>query len=104
MGVGAKPLLIMLALLLGALMVFLGMKDIMRLGAPILIADMVGIAVTREMAPLVTGVVMAGRYGAGYSAEIGTMKLNEELDAFQVHNFDITNFLMPPRIFALMVA
>jgi phospholipid/cholesterol/gamma-HCH transport system permease protein len=104
MGVGAIPLLIMLALLLGALMVFQGMKDIMNFGAPILIADMVGIAVTREMAPLVTGVVMAGRSGAGYAAEIGTMKLNEELDALKVHNFDITNYLMLPRIFALMVA
>jgi phospholipid/cholesterol/gamma-HCH transport system permease protein len=104
MGVGAVPLLITLSLLLGALMVFQGMKTVSSFGSPVLIADMVVIAVTREMGPLLTAVILAGRSGAGIAAEIGTMKLNEEIDALTVHNFDITSYLILPRVFALMLA
>ena len=103
-GMGAVPLLIMLSLLLGALMVFQSMKSVSNLGTMIYVADMVVVAVTREMGPLLTAVVMAGRSGAAFAAEIGTMKLNEEIDALTVHNFDITRYLVVPRVFALMVA
>jgi phospholipid/cholesterol/gamma-HCH transport system permease protein len=103
-GVGAVPLLVSLSLLLGALMVFQGMNSIRNFGAPVFIADMVVIAVTREMGPLLTAVILAGRSGAAFAAEIGTMKLNEEIDALTVHNFDITSYLVLPRVFALMLA
>ena len=103
-GVGAVPLLVTLSLLLGALMVFQGMKSVSNFGNPVFIADMVVIAVTREMGPLLTAVILAGRSGAAFAAEIGTMKLNEEIDALAVHNFDITGYLVLPRVFALMVA
>jgi phospholipid/cholesterol/gamma-HCH transport system permease protein len=103
-GVGAVPLLVTLSLLLGALMVFQGMNSVRNFGAVIFIADMVVIAVTREMAPLLTAVILAGRSGAACAAEIGTMKLNEEIDALTVLDFDITRYLVLPRVFALMIA
>jgi len=98
------PLLMTLSLLLGALMVFQGMNSVSNFGNPVYIADMVVIAVSREMGPLLTAVILAGRSGAAFAAEIGTMKLNEEIDALEVHNFDITGYLVLPRVFALMVA
>jgi phospholipid/cholesterol/gamma-HCH transport system permease protein len=103
-GVGAVPLLVLLSLLLGALMVFQGMNSINRFGNPVFIADMVVIAVSREMAPLLTAVIMAGRTGAAFAAEIGTMKLNEEIEALTALNFNITSYLVLPRVFALMLA
>jgi phospholipid/cholesterol/gamma-HCH transport system permease protein len=103
-GAGAVPLLVMLSLLLGALLVFQGMTTVRNFGQDIYIADLVIFAVTREMAPLLTAVVLAGRTGAAFAAEIGTMKLNEEIDALTVHNFDITRYLALPRIFAITLA
>ena len=103
-GVGAVPLLVILSLLLGALMVFQGMNTVRNFGSIIYIADMVVIAVTREMAPLLTAIVLAGRSGAAFAAETGTMKLNEEIEALTALNFDITGFLVLPRIIALMLA
>jgi phospholipid/cholesterol/gamma-HCH transport system permease protein len=104
MGVGAVPLLVSLSLLLGALMVFQGMGSVQSFGNPALIADMVVIAVTREMAPLLTAVVVSGRTGAALAAELGTMKLNEEIEALTALNFDVTSYLVLPRVFALMLA
>jgi phospholipid/cholesterol/gamma-HCH transport system permease protein len=103
-GVRAVPLLVTLSLLLGALMVFQGMNTVRNFGTMVYIADMVVIAVTREMGPLLTAVILAGRSGAAFAAEIGTMKLNEEIDALTVHNFDITSYLVFPRVIALMLA
>lgn len=103
-GVGAVPLLGTLSLLLGALMVFQGMNTVQSFGATIYIVDLVVTAVSREMAPLLTAIILAGRSGAGFAAEIGTMKLNEEIEALAALNFDITGFLVLPRIIALMLA
>jgi phospholipid/cholesterol/gamma-HCH transport system permease protein len=103
-GVGAVPLLVSLSLLLGALMVFQGMNTVRDFGSIIYIADMVVIAVTREMGPLLTAVILAGRSGAAFAAEIGTMKLNEEVEALTALNFDITRFLVLPRVSALLLA
>jgi phospholipid/cholesterol/gamma-HCH transport system permease protein len=103
-GVGAVPLLVTLSLLLGALMVFQGMTTVRNFGSIIYIADMVVVAVTREMGPLLTAIILAGRSGAAFAAELGTMKLNEEIDALSALNFDIIRFLVLPRVFALMLA
>ncbi len=103
-GVGAVPLLGTLSLLLGALMVFQGMNTVQSFGAIIYIVDLVVTAVSREMAPLLTAIILAGRSGAAFAAEIGTMKLNEEIEALAALNLDITGFLALPRIIALMLA
>jgi phospholipid/cholesterol/gamma-HCH transport system permease protein len=103
-GVGAVPLLVTMSLLLGALMVFQGITTVRQFGQDIFIADIVVIAVTREMGPLLTAVILAGRLGGAFAAEIGTMKLNEEIDVLTVHNFDVIRFLVWPRVLALMLA
>ena len=103
-GVGAVPLLVSLSLLLGMLMVFQGMNSVRSLGSNVFIADMVVISVTREMGPLLTAVILSGRTGAAYAAELGTMKVNQELDALAVMDLDVTHFLVLPRVFALMIA
>lgn len=103
-GVGAIPLLVSLSLLLGALMVFQGMNSVRSFGADIYIADMVVISVTREMGPLLTAVILSGRTGAAFAAELGTMKINQEIDALSVMGFDVTSFLVLPRVLALMIA
>jgi phospholipid/cholesterol/gamma-HCH transport system permease protein len=103
-GVGAVPLLVTLSLLLGSLMVFQGMTTVTNFGAVVLIADMVAVAVTKEMAPLLTAVILAGRSGAGFAAELGTMKIGEEIDALAVLNFDIVTVLVWPRVLALVLA
>ncbi len=103
-GAEAVPLVCSLSALMGMIMVFQGTLKMQSFGAVIYIADMVAIAVTREMAPLLTAVIISGRSGAAFAAEIGTMKLNQELDALEVMDFDIHGFLVLPRVFAMMVA
>lgn len=103
-GAGAVPLMIALSTLMGIIIVFQGLSTLGDFTPDIYIAYMLVIAVTRQMAPLLTGVILAGRSGAAFAAEIGTMKINEEIDALAVMGFDISRFLVLPRVFALMVA
>lgn len=103
-GTEAIPLTFGLSFLMGMIMAFQAANSLTTFGAPIYIADIVTISTTREMAPLLTAVIMAGRSGAAFAAEIGTMKINEEIDALTVMGFNITNFLILPRIVALTLA
>jgi phospholipid/cholesterol/gamma-HCH transport system permease protein len=72
-------------------------------GAGIFTADLVAIAMIREMSPIMTAIIMAGRTGASYAAQIGTMKVNEEVDALTTLGIDPIDFLVTPRMFALVV-
>jgi phospholipid/cholesterol/gamma-HCH transport system permease protein len=103
-GAEAIPLVGALSALMGMIMVFQGALTMQNTGAKIYIADMVGIAVTREMAPLLTAVLIAGRSGAAFAAEIGSMKLNQEIDALEVMGFDIAGFIVLPRVLAITLA
>jgi phospholipid/cholesterol/gamma-HCH transport system permease protein len=103
-GAEAIPLVGTLSALMGMIMVFQGTLTLQGLGTRIYIADMVGIAVTREMAPLLTAVLIAGRSGAAFAAEIGSMKLNQEIDALEVMGFDIAGFIVLPRVLAITLA
>lgn len=103
-GVRAVPLVAALSFLLGILIVFQGSSNLQSFGASIYVADMVVLAVTREMAPLVVAVAIAGRSGSAFAAEIGTMKVNEELDALTVMNLDVISLIVLPRVLALAVA
>src|SRR5919108_3412075 len=93
-----------LSILLGIVMAFQGITGTRGFGSPIFVADVVTLSTTREMAPLLTGVVITGRSGAAIAAEIGTMKIDQELDALSVMGFDVTRFLLVPRMLALVVA
>jgi phospholipid/cholesterol/gamma-HCH transport system permease protein len=97
-------LLVWLSLLLGVVMAFQGLTGARGFGSPILIADVVTLSTTREMAPLLTGVIVTGRSGAAIAAEIGSMKIHEELDALSVMGFDVMRFLFVPRTLALVVS
>lgn len=103
-GAEAVPLVIALSALLGLVIVFQGLSTSNKLGSDIFIADMVALSVTKQMAPLLTAIIVAGRSGAAFAAEIGSMKIRQELDVLSVMNFDITGFLVLPRVFAMVVA
>src|ERR1700712_2509508 len=99
----AVPIVTVVNLLVGAILAFVGAVQLVKFGAGIYVADLVGIAVAREMAAIITAVVMAGRTGAAFAAEIATMQANEEVDALEVLGLNPVAFLVLPRVFALLV-
>jgi phospholipid/cholesterol/gamma-HCH transport system permease protein len=103
-GADGMWLIVGLSLLLGVIMAFQGISGAQGFGSPIFVADVVTLSTTREMAPLLTGVIVTGRSGAAIAAEIGSMKIHEELDALSVMGFDVVRFLCIPRTLALFVA
>ncbi len=103
-GADGMWLVVGLSLLLGVIMAFQGLSGARGFGSPIFVADVVTLSTTREMAPLLTGVIVTGRSGAAIAAEIGTMKIDQELDALAVMGFDVMQFLLVPRALALVVA
>lgn len=99
----AVPIVAVVNLLVGAILAFVGAVQLVKFGAGIFVADLVGIAVTREMAAIITAVVIAGRTGAAFAAEIATMQANEEVDALEVLGLDAVDFLVLPRVLALLL-
>jgi len=89
--------------LVGMILAFVGAVQLQTFGAGIYIADLVGIAMTREMAAIMTAIIMAGRTGAAFAAQLGTMRVNEEIDALTTMGIDPMEFLVVPRMLALMV-
>ena len=90
-----------ISLLIGVILAFVGAVQLRQFGAGIYVADLVGIAVTREMAAMMTGIVMAGRTGAAFAAQLGTMQGNEEIDALTTFGIPPIDFLVLPRMLAL---
>jgi phospholipid/cholesterol/gamma-HCH transport system permease protein len=88
-------------MLVGAILAFVGALQLVKFGAGIYVADLVGISVTREMAAVMTGVVMSGRSGAAFAAELATMQANEEVDALVVLGHSPSAYLVLPRVLAL---
>ena len=103
--VGPKALGIvsLISFLLGVILAYMGAVQLGQFGAQIYIADLVGIGMVREMAALMTGIILAGRTGAAYAAQLGTMQVNEEIDAYRTLGISPMEFLVLPRILALMV-
>ena len=100
-GAEALPIVGLISFLIGMIFAFVGVMQLADFGAGIYTANLVGIAMVREMAPIMTAIIMAGRTGAAYAAEIGTMKVNEEIDALSTLGIDPIDFLVLPRIIAL---
>jgi phospholipid/cholesterol/gamma-HCH transport system permease protein len=88
--------------LVGAILAFVGAVQLAKFGAGLFVADLVGIAVAREMAAIITAVVIAGRTGAAFAAELATMQTNEEIDALEVLGLPAMDFLVLPRVAALL--
>ena len=102
-GAEALPIVSIISLLVGLILAFVGAVQLRWFGAEIYVADLVGIAMTREMAPIMTGIVLAGRTGASFAANIGTMQGNEEIDALSTLGISPMDFLVLPRLLAMLI-
>jgi phospholipid/cholesterol/gamma-HCH transport system permease protein len=102
-GVDAMPIVGLLSFLIGIVFAYQGADQLRRFGAEIYTVNLLGIAVLRELGVLMTAIILAGRSGSAFTAQIGTMKVNEEVDAMQVLGLDPIEVLVLPRLFALLV-
>jgi phospholipid/cholesterol/gamma-HCH transport system permease protein len=103
-GVLALPIIALSALLIGIVIAFQSAVQLKTYGANIFIVDMVGISIPRELSPLITAIVVAGRSASAFTAQIGAMRVTEELDAMKTLGFDPYRFIILPRILATIIA
>ena len=102
-GAQALPIVTLISFLVGVILAFVGAVQLKQFGAQIYVADLVGIAMVREMGAMMTGIIMAGRTGAAFAAQLGTMKVTQEIDAFTTAGFSPLEFLVLPRVMALIL-
>jgi phospholipid/cholesterol/gamma-HCH transport system permease protein len=103
-GFDALPIVGLLAFLLGVVVAYQGADQLRQYGANIFVADLVGLSMLREFAPLITAIVIAGRSGSAYAAQIGTMAVTEEIDAMKTLGIAPLEMLVLPKLIALVVA
>jgi phospholipid/cholesterol/gamma-HCH transport system permease protein len=101
-GAQALPIVTLIGFLIGLILAFMGAVQLLRFGATIYVADLVALAMVREMGAVMTAVVMAGRTGAAFAAQLGTMKVTEEIDALRTLGLSPIEFLVLPRMLALV--
>jgi phospholipid/cholesterol/gamma-HCH transport system permease protein len=101
-GASALGIVAIVNALVGGILAFVGAVQLRRFGAEIYVADLVGIAMVREMAAVITAIVMAGRTGGAYAAQIATMQGNEEIDALRALGIPVNDYLVLPRVAALV--
>ncbi|MBK1702879.1 MlaE family ABC transporter permease, partial [Thiococcus pfennigii] len=97
------PVVTLISFLVGVILAFVGAIQLSRFGAQIFIADLVGLAMAREMGPMMAAIIMSGRTGAAFAARIGTMQVNQEVDALKTLGISPIEFLVLPRVLALVV-
>ncbi len=102
-GYEALPIVALISFLMGLITAFQAAVQLRQFGADIYVANLVGLSITRELGPLMTAIIAAGRSGAAFAAEIGTMKVNEEVDALTAMGLDRTSFLVTPKVLALLI-
>ncbi len=103
-GLNAMPIVGLISFLIGVVLAYQGADQLERFGAEIFTVNLVGIGVSREMGVLLTAIMLAGRSGSAFTAQIGTMKVNEEVDAMRTLGMDPMEVLVLPRVLALMVS
>lgn len=103
-GVTAIPIVALIAFLISVIVAYLGAQQLTRFGADIFVVDLVTISVLREMGVLLTAIIVAGRSGSAFAAEIGVMQLNEETDALRAMGMNPIEMLVVPRVLALVIA
>ena len=101
-GVEGLPIVGLINFLLGLIIAFMSSLQLKQFGANIYVASLVGVAMVSELGPIMTAIIVAGRSGSAFAAEIGTMKVNEEVDALVTMGFDPTRFLAIPKVLAAM--
>lgn len=102
-GVDALPIVGLISFLLGLIMAFMSSVQLRQFGANIYVASLVSLAMVRELGPIMTAIIVAGRSGSAFAAEIGTMKISEEVDALFTMGFDPVRFLVVPKIVATVI-
>ena len=102
-GAKAFPIVTLISLLVGLILAFVGAIQLKAFGAQIYVADVVGIGMVRVMGAIMTGIIMAGRTGAAFAAQLGTMQVNEEIDALKTLGISPMEFLVLPRMIALVI-
>jgi len=103
-GFDALPIVGLLSFLLGIVIAYQGADQLRQYGANIFVADLVGVSMLREFAPLITAIIIAGRSGSAYAAQIGTMSVTEEIDAMRTLGIAPLDLLVLPKILALVIA
>ncbi len=102
-GPSALPIVTLISFLIGLILAFVGNVQLESFGASLYVADLVGISMVREMGVVMTAIIMSGRTGAAFAAHLGSMKANEEIDALKTFGFDPFDFLVLPRMLALIL-
>jgi phospholipid/cholesterol/gamma-HCH transport system permease protein len=102
-GVDGLPIVGLIGLLLGLIIAFMTSLQLKQFGANIYVASLLAVAMTQELGPIMTAILVAGRSGSAFAAEIGTMKVNEEVDALVTMGFDPVRFLAVPKVLAAMI-
>jgi phospholipid/cholesterol/gamma-HCH transport system permease protein len=103
-GINALPIVGLLAFLIGIVLAYQGADQLKRFGAEIFTINLLGVGLLREIAGLITAIIIAGRSGSAFTAQIGTMRVNEELDAMQTIGINTVDTLVLPRILGLAIA
>ena len=103
-GLTALPILGLLSFLLGVVIAYQGVDQLKRFGAEIYTVNLVGVSILREIAVLITAIIVAGRSGSAFTAHIGTMKVNQEVDALETMGINVVEVLVLPRILGLVIA
>jgi phospholipid/cholesterol/gamma-HCH transport system permease protein len=101
-GPQALGIVALINFLIGLILAFVGATQLTHFGASIYVADLVAIATVREMGCIMTGIILCGRTGAAFAAQLGTMKVNQEIEAFQTFGISPVEFLVLPRMLALI--
>ncbi|MCO5169220.1 MAG: MlaE family lipid ABC transporter permease subunit [Planctomycetes bacterium] len=103
-GADGLPIVVLISFLIGLIIAFQSAVQLKQFGAEMLVANAVGLSITRELGPLMTAIIVAGRSGASYAAELGTMRVSEEVDALRTLGLDPYRHLVVPRLVALVIA
>lgn len=103
-GITAMPIVALIAFLVSVILAYLGAQELQQFGADIFVADLVTVGVLRELGVLLTAIIIAGRSGSAFAAEIGAMQLNEEVDALRAIGVDPIEVLVVPRVLGLVIA
>jgi phospholipid/cholesterol/gamma-HCH transport system permease protein len=102
-GAEALPIVSLISFLVGSILAFIGAVQLQQFGAQVYVADLVGMAMALEMGAMMTAIIMAGRTGAAFAAQLGTMQVNQEIDALTTMGFSPMEFLVLPRMLALVL-
>jgi len=102
-GIGAIPIIALVGFLLGLILAFQSAIPMQKFGAQVFVADLLGISLLRELGPLMAAILLAARSGSAFAAELGTMKVNEEIDALTTMGLEPVRFLVVPRVVAAVI-